>query len=358
MTERGRRPLRQATEARLHPRLLLLGPMLGGHAGWVPSQSEVIAPLLKSDGFDVAWSSARIGRLSRLVDLLATVTRSARRTDVAVLQVFGGLSLVGEDLVSLCCRALRVPLVLVLHGGDMPRFMTRYPRWSRRVVGRASVLVTPSSFLAVAIQQHGFAARVVPNSIDLAKYPFRLRGPVAPNLFWMRTFHRIYNPGLALRVLARLVPQVPDVGLTMAGQEKGEGEAIRTMARELGVAERVRFVGFLDAEGKSLEAARADIFLNTNHIDNMPVSVVEACAFGLPIVATNVGGIPYLLEHETTGLLCPDDDADMMAAGVLRLLREPTLARRLSEKGRLLAESCAWEVVRPQWEQVFREAVG
>ena len=87
----------------------------------------------------------------------------------------------------------------------------------------------------------------------------------------------------------------------------------------------------------------------------MPVSVLEAGAFGLPVVATAVGGIPHLLRDGQTGLLVPDGDATAMAEAVRRLLSEPGLAAALSANGRQLAESCGWPRVRAQWESLFAE---
>jgi glycosyltransferase involved in cell wall biosynthesis len=173
----------------------------------------------------------------------------------------------------------------------------------------------------------------------------------------MRTFHEIYRPDLAVRTLARLLPDHPDATLTLAGQDRGLLAATRRLADELGVAGSVRFAGFLDAEGKRREFAEHDVFLNTNRVDNAPVSVVEAAAFGLPVVATRVGGVPHLLHDGETALLVPEGDADAMAAAVRRLLSEPDLAARLSRAGRALAESCSWERVHPLWEDLFREVL-
>jgi glycosyltransferase involved in cell wall biosynthesis len=173
----------------------------------------------------------------------------------------------------------------------------------------------------------------------------------------MRTFHEVYHPELALRVLAELRQSHPEATLTMAGQEKGLGARVEQLTEELGLCDAVRRPGFLGLERKQQEFNRHDIFLNTSRIDNMPVSVLEACAFGLPVVATRVGGIPDLLEHERTGLLVPDGDVGAMAAAVRRLVDEPALARRLSAGGRVLAELSRWEAVRPQWETLFNEVI-
>ena len=111
----------------------------------------------------------------------------------------------------------------------------------------------------------------------------------------------------------------------------------------------------LDAAAKRRETDAADVFLNTNRGDNTPGGVIEACAAGLPVVATAVGGIPYMLRDGEDALLVPDDDDEAMAAAVLRLFDTPALVRRLSESGRRLAEGCAWPVVRAEWERVIAD---
>ena len=115
--------------------------------------------------------------------------------------------------------------------------------------------------------------------------------------------------------------------------------------------------GFLDHDGKVLRGRAADIFLNTDRIDDVPVSIVEACAMGLPVIATDVGGISDLLSQRETGLLVGDDDDRAMADAVLELLRSPTLAAHLSRTGRNLAERLSWETTRQQWEDLFAEVM-
>jgi Glycosyltransferase len=143
----------------------------------------------------------------------------------------------------------------------------------------------------------------------------------------------------------------------MAGKDKGLEYETRRLAEALGLNGAVHFPGFLDMAAKVREGNAADIYINTNHVDNMPVTVVEACAMGLPVVTTAVGGIPDLLTDGETGLLVPDNDDQAMTAAIHRLLNEPALATRLSTNGRQLAERSSWEKVRPLWEQLFAEVM-
>jgi glycosyltransferase involved in cell wall biosynthesis len=99
--------------------------------------------------------------------------------------------------------------------------------------------------------------------------------------------------------------------------------------------------------------SRGDIFLNTTNVDNTPISVLEAMACGLCVVSTNVGGIPYLLEHEHDALLVPPDDPAAVATAVRRLLTEPDLAEQLSRNARQKAEKFDWSIILPQWEALL-----
>jgi glycosyltransferase involved in cell wall biosynthesis len=160
---------------------------------------------------------------------------------------------------------------------------------------------------------------------------------------------------MAVEVLDRLRATHPDATLTMAGQEKGLGDAVRALVHARGLDDAVRFPGFLDAEGKRREFAAHDVFLNTNRVDNMPVSVVEAGAFGLPIVATDVGGVRDLVGG-ASALLVGDEDVDAMVAAVESLLADPELAGRLSRAGREVAERSGWAALGPAWEAVLADA--
>jgi glycosyltransferase involved in cell wall biosynthesis len=102
---------------------------------------------------------------------------------------------------------------------------------------------------------------------------------------------------------------------------------------------------------------RSDIFLNTADIDNTPLSVLEAMASGMCIVSTNVGGIPYLLEHETDALLVPPGDEAAMAAAVRRILTEPGLAERLSRNAYQKAKQFDWSIILPQWDKLLLNAM-
>lgn len=338
------------------PHLCFIGPLVGRTPGRVTTPALVLADLFSAAGYPVSCASPKLNRYARLADIVRTLTAGRGEIDIQLLSIYGGRSFVVEDVASAIGKAAGQRVVMALHGGALPEFMARFPRWTGRVLRRADAIVVPSEFLARAVRKHGFEARVIPNVLDLAEYPYRHRRELRPKLLWMRTFHPIWNPEMALRALAALRRHAPDAQLVMAGEDRdGYQREMSRRAAGMGLGEAVRFAGFLDAAGKREEGASAEIYVNTNRVDNMPVAVLEACAMGLPVVSTAVGGVPDLLSHESTGLLVPDNDHEAMAAALHRLLQDAALAARLSAAGRRLAEQCAWERVRAQWEELFDE---
>jgi L-malate glycosyltransferase len=327
--------------------------MLGSNPGWVVTQGEILARLFAAEGYTIRISSAVPYRLLRLVDIIQSLIRWRHKVDLVVLAVFSGPAFLPVDIASLLAKWLQKPLIMVLRGGGLPEFTQSHPGWVHRVLTRGDIIVSPSKFLAQYYEKSGFCIKIIPNVLDIDRYHFRHKQSVQPRIVWMRTFHPDYSPDMAIEVLKKLQPELPQVCLTMAGQDKGLLASLKQYVEQEGLADRVRFAGFLNMEGKQREFAIHDIYLNTNRVDNMPVSVLEAAAFGLPIVATNVGGIPYLLDNENTALLVADADVQGMADAVLRLVREPQLAAHLSKNGRQLAESCSWPAVKLQWETLF-----
>jgi glycosyltransferase involved in cell wall biosynthesis len=337
------------------PRLCFVGPMVGNNPGHVTTQGEIVSAHFGNLGYPVIKASSYPNRYARLADIVWTIIRRRKEIDLLVVHVYSGPSFVVEDIASALGKLFGHRIIMFLHGGAMPEFMARFPNWTRRVFGRAQMIIAPSAYLSKAVEPHGFAAQIIPNIIDLSQYPYRHRRRLSPRLFWMRSFHEVWNPLMAVRVLARLRQKVSDATLVLAGQDKGLQVEAQRLAESLGVLEAIRFPGFLNLEGKIREGSQADIFINTNRIDNMPVAVVEACAMGLPVVTTNVGGIPDLLTERQTGLLVPDDDDEKMAEAVYSLLENPDLASRLSTNGRKLAEQSSWNQVRLQWEAMFEQ---
>jgi len=101
----------------------------------------------------------------------------------------------------------------------------------------------------------------------------------------------------------------------------------------------------------------AHIFLNGSNIDNLPGSILDSFASGLPVVTTCAGGIPYIVTHEKTGLLVPRNDAEAMAASALRLLESQEFASRIAHNAHEACAAYTWPAVREKWLKVYERLV-
>lgn len=336
-------------------KICFAGNMIGRNAGFVTTQGLIVSDLLKAENHEIICVSSKLNRAARLAEIAQTLIQNRKRIDAVVLEVYSGLSFIIAETVSLICSFCKLPLVMVLHGGKLPEFIEKQPFRTKTALRRADFLIAPSGFLADKFEKYGFKVRVIPNVINLENYPFRRRVEIAPNFIWMRSFHPVYNPQMAIKVFAEIKKDYPAATLTMAGVDKGLETETKRLAAALNLAGSIEFAGFLNEENKTRKLSEADIYLHTNRFDNMPVSVVEAAAFGLPIVATRVGGIPYLLKDGENALLVESEDVLAMSVKIKMLLENTSLVEKLSVNARRLAEQSDWQAVRNDWNELFGE---
>jgi glycosyltransferase involved in cell wall biosynthesis len=277
---------------------------------------------------------------------------------VAQVDIYSGSAFVWAEAVCQTLQWIGKPYVLTLHGGGLPLFAAQWSRRVRRLLGSAFAVTTPSGYLLEEMLPYRSSLTLIPNAIDVNQYEFRQRIRPRPDLVWLRSLHQIYNPVLAIRVLAALRRVNPDARLVMIGPDKGDGsrQQVEREAAKLGVTDCLTLTGVVPKNDVPGWLSRSDIFLNTANLDNMPVSVLEALACGLCIVSTNVGGIPHLLDHQQDALLTTAGNADEMIAAVHQILADSELAASLSVNARFKAERFDWSVVVPAWQAVLQSA--
>jgi len=336
--------------------VILLSNFLSGFGG-SRGVCEELACRLEASGTPVVKASDKKARLHRLYDMLRTTWQQRENYMVAQVDVYSGPAFVWAEAVCTLLRWLNKPIVLTLHGGNLPTFSVNHSFRVRRLLDLASAVTTPSEYLSEGMGSYFNGIKLLPNALDLDRYDFRLRSNPAPNLIWLRAFHSVYNPTLAVKVLSLISGSYPAAHLMMAGPDKGDGtsQQVRETAADLGVTSRLHLPGGIPKLKVPIWLNQGDIFLNTTNVDNAPVSVLEAMACGLCVVSTNVGGLPYMIHNEKDALLVPPETPVAMAESVKRILRNPALASHLSQNGRNRLAKHDWSVVLPQWEALFRE---
>ncbi len=333
-------------------RLLYIGNILG-KANTNPTSINTLGRLLRAEGFVVKTASDKENKGLRFFSMIFSLFANYQKTNYVLIDTYSTQSFWYAVSISRLCRFMRLPYIPILHGAGLISRLKTSPKLCHKIFRNAEFNVAPSQYLYTAFKEHGYSnIKYIPNSIPLKKYPYEARKKVRPKLFWLRAFDEIFNPKLALQVLEVLLMKYPEATLCMVGPDKdGTLEKCREYALENKLS--VQFTGKLEKETWIDFSANYDIFINTTDIDNTPVSVIEAMALGLPVVSTNVGGLPFLIRNNEDGMLVPPNDAKAMAGAVDFLLSNPAKAELIRKQARAKAESFDWALVKNKWLELL-----
>lgn len=350
-------------------RLMLVGP-LSPPAGGMAAQTAQLADWLQAQGAVVdlvrtnaAYRPASMGRipvaraLFRLLPYLWSLWQAAGRARLAHVMANSGWAWHLFAAPAIWIAHLRgVPVLVNYRGGEAGEFLSRSAALVRWTMRHARVLAVPSGFLQQIFADHGMTATIVPNVVDLSRFRPAETLPDGPlHVVVARNLERLYDNATAVRAFARLRLRHAGARLTVAGSGPEEG-ALRRLAVDLGVADAVTFTGRLDRNAMAALYRQASVVVNPSLADNMPNSVLEAMASGVPVVSTNVGGVPFLVSHGETALLVPPADEQAMAAALLTVADDRALALALRARALDEVRRYTWTAVAPLLLAAYRRS--
>lgn len=264
-------------------------------------------------------------------------------------------------------RVRGTPMVTTFYGIELRWVQTRLPflRWLVRRAARTSAqAVAISSYTArelrkfadVPVEVIPYTAELAPPAADDA----RARNAERLILFVGRLIER---KGVAhlVRALGRVRNALPARLVVIGdGPERADLERVAATA---GVSAHVEFRGRVTDEALHAAYAAADVFVLPSVLDarqdteGLGVVLLEAMNYSVPVIASEIGGITDIVQHERTGLLVPPADEEALASALLRVLGDDALAGRLGDEGRrLLREKFSWDRIVDRWDAVYRRA--
>ncbi len=221
------------------------------------------------------------------------------------------------------------------------------------IIRLVDAIVVPSGYLVDVFDHFGLKARAIYNIVELDRFSFRERQTLRPVFLVSRLLEPLYNVACVLRAFAIIQKRLPHASLTVAA-DGWLRPNLEDLARELELR-NTKFIGFVKFDDMPALYNATEIYLTATDIDNMPSSITECMASGVPVVTTDAGGIPYIVAHEETCLMVPRNDPKAMAAAAMRLLDDNDLAMAITRKAREASRKFTWPVVREQWVSLYRE---
>lgn len=302
-------------------KILYIGNFLKEHEGKYAGPNELLVSYLLGEGHVVKISGRRIKQLFRLLEHFRALIQSKfNNFNLVIIDVFSTRAYVFAYLSSIISWILNIKYILILHGGNLPVRFTRNRKISNFILKRALYVVSPSKYLAVKTEElFDINVTVIPNFIELYHLPKKSRSK--NEIIWVRSFKEIYNPYMAIKVIDYLVKKgYTKFHLTMVGPiSESKLREVNRYIDELNLSTSITLTGKISRKEWHSLAMKKSIFINTTSIDNTPSSVIEAMALGLIVVSTNVGGIPFLIDHNSNGILVENNDHEGMAKEILRI---------------------------------------
>ena len=332
--------------------ILYIGNKLAGH-GSTETTIDTLGPLLHKEGYQVRYASSIKNISKRMLHMMRMTYLNRNWADVVLIDTYSTKNFWYAITISRICKSLRLRYIPILHGGNLPNRLEKNPKAIKHFLDNAYQVVSPSDFLSSAFLKAGYKNIIkINNFIELEKYPFLERTIKEPKLLWVRSFAAIYNPQMAVLVLKELKEKYPTASLTMVGPDKdGTQVACKILADSLDI--KVNFSGLLSKK-QWIELSKShNIFINTTHFDNLPVSLIESMALGLPIISTNVGGISCLIDNDINGKLIADNDVKAMVESVDELIASPLECANIVQTARKYSQQYSWSEVSKDWNALL-----
>lgn len=321
-------------------------PKVGGISG----QVDILQKMLQADGHTAEVFSTKAPLLRRML-LPFKLKSTGKGFDVFHIHCCSKWGFLPAVIGVSVGRRLGKRIVLTYHGGGGEKFFDRHPKLVRHFLTRTDANIVLSGFLAQVFEKHGLPFVTIPNILELDDSLFRQRERLQPNYVCTRAHEPLYNIPCILRAFHKVQSIRPEATLTLVG-DGSEHENLVRMAEELGL-QNVTFTGRVANEDIYTYLDRADIMLSAPTVDNMPVSMLEAMNAGLLVISSKVGGVPYMVKNNNTGLLFDSDDSDALAGKMLWAVDNHTVARAIALQGHKAVSRYCWENIKEQLYETY-----
>ncbi len=354
--------------------ICLIGP-IPPPAGGMANQTRQLKFLLEQEGAIVTLVAVNapyrpdyiaqipfLRALFRLIPYIFSLYRAISNTDVCHLMANSGWAwhLFAAPAIWIA-HIKRKPMVMNYRGGHAEKFFNSSWRIVQPSIIRCNTIVVPSVYLQRVFAKFDIQTSVVPNVLDKSLFNSTLEKHItseqaSPHLIVTRNLEAIYDIETAIRAFALLKEQWPSAVLSIAGTGPLEVELTK-LAAQLNVEKSVRFLGRLSPKQMAELYKSSDLMLNTSLVDNSPNSVIEALACGIPVVSSDVGGIPDLVTHEVDAILLAPGQPEIFSKWACEILSNNELRQRLIQNGLNNTSRFDWERIKESLLTIYNTAV-
>lgn len=333
--------------------VIYIGNFLSKH-GLTESLAETFVRQLRTESIIINTASSKKNQILRILEMIY-VCLKAKKKDLILIDTFSTKAFYFSLILGLISKIKHVKYCPILRGGNLPIKLNNN-LLAHLYFSNSYKIIAPSLYLSNPFSKKYNNVICIPNFIPIENYPFIHRTIGKPNLIWVRSFHETYNPLLVIDLVEILIKDYPEIHIIMVGPDKdGTKLKFENELKRKKLESNFTITNKLEKKRWIELSQKSSIFINSTNFDNHPVSVIEAMALGLPVVSTNVGGVPYLIEDRINGLLFEKGNHIAFANTIKELLVSPELMSKLSYNSRRSALNYDWKVVSCLWKEQIGE---
>lgn len=248
-------------------------------------------------------------------------------------------------------RRLKKRVVVTYHGGGAESFFKKHGRLVKKWLRRTDVNIVLSGFLKAVFDRYNIPCVVIPNIIERDEKVFKERSVIGPKFISIRSLTPTYNIQCTLDAFQIVKRSYPKSTLLLLGDGPLRDELERIVKEHQ--IEGVSFVGRVPNHTIYEYLNQADVMLSSPVVDNMPMSLLEGFSAGLLVISSNVGGVPYMMEHGRTGLLFESNNSNEMAERMLWALTHQSEGLQMIRNANEEAKKYSWEANREKYNSVY-----
>ena len=318
--------------------------------GGINAQVDLLHTFLNQEDSMQADIFSTKGNPSRRIVAFFKLLCKARRYDVLHIHACSYWGMVPSVFGVLAGKLWRKRIIITYHGGEAKEYFAKHASFVRKWLARANKVIVLSGFLKELFDQHHIPCVVIPNIVVLRPQQKRTT-TIAPKFISIRHLEPLYNIPCILRAYEQVLTQYPDATLDILGQGSMRAE-LETYIDEHNLT-GVRFIGQVPNTEIYNYFANASIMLSAPKIDNMPVSLLEAMNAGLLVISSRVGGVPFMIEDEKTGLLFESENCNDLADKMIWALEHPAEVEQIIAQAQIEVQKYSWNNVKIELMRVY-----
>ena len=319
--------------------------------GGISVQVSMLRDKLRGEGCTCDILSTK-GSIAKRIKATWTLLSKGRKYDVFHIHACSDRGFLPAILGVNIGRLLKKRIVLTFHGGGAEGFFKRKQKLVQHYLNRTSANIVLSGYIGRVFDQYGIPYTVIPNILESDDSTFRARTEIKPKFISIRSLTETYNIKCTLKAFQAVQEKYPEATLTLLG-----GGPLKSELEQYVIdnhLQNVSFVGQVPNTDIYRYLDDADIMVSSSRFDNMPVSILEGFKAGLLVIASNVGGVPYMIDDGQNGLLFENNNDRQMAEKMMAAVEHPEATLQMIENAHHCLDTYKWENCREKLLALYK----